>query len=55
MAGRSPHIQTATSAREMTKAVNKFSFSFARHLIIFKTVGQNRVLFQETLQSNLCH
>jgi hypothetical protein len=33
--------------RKMAKTVNKFSFSFVRHLVIFKTVGKNRVFIPE--------
>jgi hypothetical protein len=37
-----PKVRLATSGYKMTKGVNKFSFSFARNLLAFETVGKNR-------------
>jgi len=37
-----PRAWLATSGYKMAKGVNKFSFSFPRVLIAFKTVGKNR-------------
>src|SRR5665213_1694911 len=52
------HCWRATFTLKTTKGVNKFSFSFPRNLLAFKTVGKNRVepgIQPITISDNLCH